>query len=79
MNAIFDATLFIRYQEIMILLLTVSVSSRKEAKLSPLLSRPVPARFGQGESYSAIQVEFFIIDIFCITRLGITILSQVFS
>ena len=74
MNAIFDATLFIRYQEIMILLLTISVSSRKEAKLSPLLSRPVPARFGQGENFSEIQVEFFIIDIFCITGLDIIII-----
>ena len=56
------------------ILLLISVSSRKKAKLTPLLSRPVPARFGQGENYSAIQVEFFIIDIFCITGLDIIII-----
>ena len=78
MNAIFDATLFIRYQEIMILLL-ISVSSRKKAKLTPLLSRPVLARFGQGENYSAIQVEFFIINIFCITGLDIIIVIIIAS
>ena len=79
MNAIFDATLFVRYQEIMIVLLTISVSTRKEAKLSPLLSRPVPARFGQGENYSARQVEFFIRDIFCITGLDIIIVIIIAS
>ena len=34
----------------------------------------MPARFGQGENFSEIQVEFFIIDIFCITGLDIIII-----
>ena len=63
----------------MILLLTISVSMTKEAKLSPLLSRLVSAHFGQGENYSGMQVVFFIIDIFCITGLGIISLTQAFS
>ena len=46
-DATFDATLFIRYQEIMILLLTISVSKTKETKLT-LLSRPVPGTHWPG-------------------------------
>ena len=48
LDSIFDATLFIRYQEIMIFLLAITVSMRKEGKMTPLFSRPVPGTLWLG-------------------------------
>ena len=77
-DAIFDVALLLRYQEIMIFLLTIRFSMTKEVKFF-FFQDCCLARFGQGERYSEIQVEFFNINIFCITGLGIISLCRAFS